>query len=77
MRTVDVTTIGDATAVILPKELLERLQIGGEGRLYAVETPQGVELVPYDPELAAQLEVAEAVMAEDVEALAKLAGRRG
>ncbi|HEY7214672.1 MAG TPA: AbrB/MazE/SpoVT family DNA-binding domain-containing protein, partial [Thermoanaerobaculia bacterium] len=36
-------------------------------------TPTGVELTPYNPELAAQMEVAERVMREDRDVLRKLA----
>ena len=32
-------------------------------RLYVLETPNGIELVPYDPEFAEQMESAERVMA--------------
>jgi len=38
-----------------------------------IETKQGIELTAYNPELAAQVEVAEQVMREDRDALKKLA----
>ena len=38
-----------------------------------LETPNGIELVPYNPEFAQQMEVAEQVMREDRDALRKLA----
>jgi len=68
-----VTTVGNSTGVILPKELLEKLRIAKGDSLYVTETPRGVELTPYDEEFAAQMEIAEAVMREDRDVLRKLA----
>lgn len=68
-----VTTVGNSTGVILPKELLEKLRIAKGDSLYVTETPRGVELSPYDEEFAAQMEVAEAIMREDRDVLRKLA----
>ena len=67
-----ITTIGNSAGVILPKELLARLRLKKGDELYAVETPDGVRLTAYDPELAAQMEVAERVMREDRAVLRKL-----
>lgn len=68
-----ITTIGNSAGVILPKELLARLRLEKGDALYALETPDGIRLTTYDPELAAQLEVAEQVMREDRTVLHKLA----
>lgn len=38
-----VTTVGNSTGVILPKELLEKLRIGKGDTLYVTETSRGVE----------------------------------
>lgn len=57
----------------MPKEILERLRVEKGDSLYAVETPNGIELTPYNPEFAAQIEIAEQVMREDRDALRKLA----
>jgi putative addiction module antidote len=68
-----ITTIGNSSGVILPKELLARLRLGKGDALYALETPDGVKLTVFDPELASQMEVAEQVMREDRHVLHKLA----
>ncbi len=68
-----VTTIGNSTGIILPKELLEKLRIGKGDILYVTETPRGVELSPYDEEFAMQMEIAESIMREDRDVLRKLA----
>ncbi|MEO6154566.1 MAG: AbrB/MazE/SpoVT family DNA-binding domain-containing protein [Thermomonas sp.] len=68
-----ITAIGNSAGVILPKELLARLRLEKGDELYALETPDGVRLTAFDPELAAQMGVAEQVMREDRLVLHKLA----
>lgn len=73
MSVLKVTTVGNSVGVILPKELLERLRVKRGDSLYVIETKQGIELTPYNPEFARQMEAAERVMREDRDALRKLA----
>jgi putative addiction module antidote len=68
-----ITTVGNSAGVILPKELLARLRLEKGDELFALETPGGIVLTTYDPELAAQMEVAERIMREDRQVLHKLA----
>jgi putative addiction module antidote len=68
------TAVGEATGVELPEELLAKLQVREGDTLYALETPRGVELTPYRPDLKTQVEVAEGVMSDFREALHRLAG---
>ena len=72
-RSLKLTRVGNSTGIVLPRDLLDRLRVGRGDLLYLIETPSGVELTPYDPELAAQMEAAEAVMREDRDVLRKLA----
>lgn len=67
------TAIGNSTGLILPKEILERMRVGRGGEVFIMETANGYEVTPFDPEFAAQLEVAEEVMREDRDLLRKLA----
>ena len=69
----EIKKIGNSTGVILPKELLARLRVGKGDELYALETPDGIRLTAFDPELAAQMEVAEEVMRKRRTLLNKLA----
>jgi putative addiction module antidote len=64
--------VGNSTGVILPREILDRLRVDRGDQLYAVETPNGFELSPYDPDFAEQMELAERVMREDRDILRKL-----
>jgi putative addiction module antidote len=73
MSVLKVTTVGNSVGIILPKEILERLRVKKGDSLFAIETKQGIELTPYNPELAAQMEAAERVMREDRDVLRKLA----
>ena len=68
-----VTTIGNSSGVILPKELLARLHLQKGDELYAMETPDGIQLSTYNPTLAAQMEVAEDIMRKRRTLLHKLA----
>ena len=73
MTTVKLTTVGNSTGVVLPKEILQRLRVDKGDVLYVLETPGGIELIPYDPEFSSQVEAAERVMREDRDVLKKLA----
>ena len=68
-----ITTIGNSAGVILPKELLARLRVEKGDELFALETPDGIRLTVYDPELAGQMDVAERIMREDRDILRVLA----
>ncbi len=71
-RTLKITTIGNSTGVIIPKELLEKLRVSKGDTLFAIETSSGIELTPYNPEFAQQMDLAERVMREDRDVLKKL-----
>jgi len=73
MFTVKVTTVGNSVGIILPRELLAKLRVDKGDMLYLVETPSGVELTPYDPQFAAQMQVLESVAREERDVLKKLA----
>lgn len=73
MQPLKLTTIGNSVGVVLSKELLEKLRSGKGDMLYVTETPNGIELSPYDPEFAQQMELAEKIMREDRDVLKKLA----
>jgi putative addiction module antidote len=68
-----ITTVGNSAGVILPKELLARLRLEKGDELHALETPDGIRLTVYDPNLAEQMEVAEQVMRRRRTLLHKLA----
>ncbi|HET8883403.1 MAG TPA: AbrB/MazE/SpoVT family DNA-binding domain-containing protein [Solimonas sp.] len=68
-----IIAVGNSAGVLLPKELLARLRLDKGDTLYVAETPDGIKLMPHDPQLAAQMEVAEGVMKKRRTLLRKLA----
>ena len=72
MTRLKLTTIGNSTGLILPREILQHLRVDKGDTLFVLETPNGIELTPYNPEFARQMEAAEKVMREDRDVLKKL-----
>lgn len=68
-----IVKIGNSAGVILPKDVLARLQVEVGAAISVTETERGVELRPYEPDFEAQMEAARAVMAKRKRALRELA----
>lgn len=64
MHTLKLTTVGSSTGAVFPKELLAQLKLEKGDQLYAVETPEGLLLTPYDPTIKEQLEIGHDFMRE-------------
>ncbi len=73
MTTLKLKAVGNSTGVILPKEVLAKLHVEKGDRLYVVETANGIELTPYDPEFERQMEAARKVMKKRRSVLHELA----
>jgi putative addiction module antidote len=71
--TVKLTTVGNSTGIVLPKELLEKLRVKKGDLLHVLETPGGIELTPLNAEFARQMDVAEGIMRKRRNLLKKLA----
>jgi putative addiction module antidote len=57
--------IGDSLGVILPQELVTRLNLKEGDHLYPVQQPDGsLRLVPYDPKHARAMEIGRKMMDE-------------
>ena len=65
--------IGNSTGVVLPKELLTRLNIAAGDTLAYSETPSGISLTTQDVEFDEQLSQARAIMKTYRNALRELA----
>jgi putative addiction module antidote len=68
-----VTTVGNSTGVVLPREVLSRLKVTKGDVLYLTESQDGYKITPYDEEFAQQMEVAERVLRENRDVLRELA----
>jgi len=73
MLKLKVTTVGNSTGVVLPKEVLTRLKVGKGDTLFLVESPEGYRITPYDPEFEEQMNLARRVMRERRNVLKELA----
>jgi putative addiction module antidote len=71
--TVKITTIGNSVGIILPREVLNRLHVEKGDMLYVTDSPEGVQLTPYNAAFAQKLEALEQVMRENRDVLKKLA----
>ena len=65
--------VGNSDGVILPKEVLERLNLQTGDKLQVIETPNGLTLEPVDDTFEQQMEAARKVMDKYKVALQKLA----
>ena len=73
MEPLKITTIGNSLGIILSKELLAKLDVSKGDFLYPIKIPDGIGLVPYDPEFAKKMEMAEKIMRKYRDVLKKLA----
>jgi putative addiction module antidote len=63
MPTLKLTAVGTSTGVVIPREMLTRLNVSKGDTLYAVETPDGgYRLTAYDPSFAEKMDKADAIM---------------
>lgn len=68
-----IRAIGNSSGVLLPKELLELLNVKQGDKLFVTRTPEGVVLKPYDEDFAEQMTLAREIMREDRNILRELA----
>jgi putative addiction module antidote len=73
MPVLKLTAIGTSTGVVIPKEMLKRLKVGRGDTLFAVETPSGYLITPYDPQVETQIRLSREIMQEYRETLRALA----
>jgi putative addiction module antidote len=74
IATVELKRIGNSAGVILPKEVMARLNLSVGDKFYATLTPDGgIRFTPYDPDFEKAMEVARHGMKIYRNALAELA----
>ncbi len=74
MTVLKLTAVGTSTGVIIPKEVLARMNVSKGDSLYLVEAPDGsYRLTPYDPAFARKMEKADDIMRRYRNALQALA----
>ena len=70
---VKVTTVGNSTGIVLPKELLGHLNVEKGDTLYISKTSNGFYLTAYDETFMRKMDAMEKVMGNYRDALKKLA----
>jgi putative addiction module antidote len=73
MASLRVTQIGNSLGVILPREIVERMKLAKGDEVAVVETPNGIELTPFDPDFDRKLKAAKKVTKRYRNALRELA----
>lgn len=74
MLELKVRKFGNSLGVVLPKEVVSRLQTGDGERLFLVEAPDGdYRLTPYDPAFEKKMGKAEEIISRYRNALHRLA----
>lgn len=74
-NTVRVRKLGNSLGVILTKDVVESLGVAEGDTLYAVKTPDGVRLTPYDPDFVKVIESTRDYLRRHRNALHELAKR--
>lgn len=73
MTALKLTQIGNSVGVILPKEVLARLNLEKGDSLFVTDAANGITLTPYDPALDVQMQEARAIMKKRRNVLRELA----
>ena len=72
---VKVRKVGNSLGVILTKAVVESLGVSEGDELFAIRTPDGIRLTPYDPDFAKAIESTREYMRRHRDALNELAKR--
>ena len=56
MEKLKLIAVGTSTGAILPKDMLSNMNVAKGDKLFAIKTPEGYLLTPYDPNVEEQLE---------------------
>lgn len=74
MTELKIRKIGNSQGVLLPREVIQRLNLADGASLFLNYQPDGsIVLSPYDPDFAEQMEAAEVVAGQYRNALRELA----
>ena len=73
MHALKLTQIGNSVGVILPKEVLARLNVAKGDLIYLTDSADGVRITPHDPRFEVQMKAARAIMRKRRNVLHELA----
>ena len=72
VRKITVRQTGTSVSATIPKDMADRMHVGPGDTLFAIETPQGVLLTPYDPATARAMQAYDRVAKKHRTALREL-----
>ena len=75
MTKLKVRRVGNSLGIILTKDVADRLRVSADDTLFITETPDGVQLTPYDPEFEASMKTFEKTRAKYRNAFRELSKR--
>lgn len=73
MTTLKIRKVGNSLGATFPKEVLQKLKLQEGDTVYVTETPDGVQLTPYDPNFNQAMEAYRKVSNKYRNALRQLA----
>lgn len=73
MYTLKLTKIGNSVGVILPKELLAKMDVEKGDEIFITDSPDGMRITPHNPEFETQMKLAREIMKERRAVLRELA----
>jgi len=73
--TVRVRKVGNSLGILLTKDVIEVLGVAEGDQLFAVRTPDGIRLTPFDPDFATAMESSRDYMRRHRDAMHELAKR--
>lgn len=73
MTTVTVHQEGETVGLTFPPDLRDRIGLKAGQRFIVLELPDGLKLLPHDPELERQLDLSETVLTDQADVLRSLA----
>ncbi len=74
-KSLKVRRLGNSLGIILGRDVLDALGVGEGDELFAVRTPDGIRLTPYDPDFVTVIESTRDYMRRHRNALHELAKR--
>ena len=73
MTAVKAAAVRNSAGVLLSRDILTKLRVDKGDLVHVVETTNGFELIPNEPDFKTQMSLAEGIMREDRDILRKLA----
>lgn len=73
MFTLKLTQVGNSVGVILPKELLAKMNVEKGDEIFITDSPDGMRITPHNPDFEAQMKLAREIMKDRRAVLRELA----